>query len=147
MLTTLHILLNSESNGTNAPVFPTEFLGGSAPRLQIILFRGIPFPALPTLLLSTSDLRTVNLRSIPPTGYISPEAMVVGLAALPRLEVFDLKFQSVTPCPDRIHSPVTRTVLPALSYFQFKGASEYLEDLVARIDAPQLNRIYIYYLN
>ncbi len=75
--------------------------------------------------------------------------MVAPLAALPRLKFFAIEFQSATPRPDRIHPPpvLTRTVLPALTSFQFKGASEYLEDLVARIDGPQLDWILVFYLN
>jgi hypothetical protein len=66
--------------------------------------------------------------------------MVVGLAALPRLEVLVLEFQMATPRPDRLHPrPMTRTVLPALIPFRFKGASEYLEDLLSRIDALRLD--------
>ena len=144
VLTSLYI----RSKDGNAPALPADFLGGSAPCLCDIHLRRIPFPALPTLLLSTSDLVELHLYHIPPNGYISPEAIVVGLGALPRLNSFIIRFQSTTPRPDRIHPHlVTRTVLPALTVFQFKGASEYLEDLVSRIDAPQLSRIYILYFN
>jgi len=38
---------------------------------------------------------------------------------------------------------MTRSILPDLTRFWFKGVSEYLDDLVARIDAPQLDRLYI----
>ncbi|KAH9163231.1 hypothetical protein EDB89DRAFT_1912777 [Lactarius sanguifluus] len=132
----------------NASVLPTKFLGGSAPCLQTIHFRNIPFPALPSLLLSASDLVKLELRSIPPTGYVSPEAMVASMAALPRLETFIVEFQSATSRPNQIHSPpLTRTVLPSLTYFEFQGASEYLEDLVARIDGPQLDQIVTVDLN
>jgi hypothetical protein len=139
--------LNIRSND-DAPVLPAEFLGGSAPCLQYMFLSDIPFPALPTLLLSTSDLVNLYLGNIPPTGYISPEAMVTGLAALPRLEIFTIHFRLAIPRPDRIHPPpVTRAVIPALTTFEFQGASEYLEDLVSRIDAPQLVDIAIGYLN
>ena len=133
----------------SVPVLPAKFLGGSAPRLQEIILSRIPFPALPTLLLSTSDLVSLGLYNIPPSGQISPGAMVVGLAALPRLKTLDFGFQSATPRPDRSdHAPpVTRTDLPALDHFQFQGASEYLDGFVAQIDAPQLDRIEIRYLN
>ena len=61
---------------------------------------------------------------------------------------FALYFQLAIPCPDRIRlPPVTRTVLPSLIEFHFQGASKYLDDLVSRIDAPQLDRIYTSYLN
>ncbi len=36
-------------------------------------------------------------------------------------------------------TPPTRSMLPVLDYFEYKGISEYLEDLVNYIDAPQLN--------
>ena len=98
VLTTLRIF-SLEHHGI-APALPVEFLGGSAPRLQSICLYALPFPALPTLLLSTSDLVYLRLRNIPQTGYISPEAMVVGLAALPNLHTFRFKFQLATPCPD-----------------------------------------------
>jgi hypothetical protein len=115
-------------------------LGGSAPCLQSIELNGIPFLELPTLLLSARDLVTLELTRIPPTGYISSEAMVTGLAALSKLNSLTIKFKQPTPRLERKHlRPLTQTVLP-LTYFWFEGASEYLEDLVARIDCPRLNR-------
>jgi len=74
MLTRLSI---SSFDG-NVPVIPSGFLGGSAPCLQEIELYGVPFPALPTLLLSASDLVELKLRNVPPAGYISPEAMARG---------------------------------------------------------------------
>ncbi|KAI9453667.1 hypothetical protein BJY52DRAFT_1396504 [Lactarius psammicola] len=127
------------SEDGNAPVLPGELLGGSAPCLQEITLNRIPYPTLPTLLLSASDLVILRLYRIPPPGYIPPEAMVASLATLPRLEDFIIEFQSATSRPDRIPPPpVTRTILPALTYFEFRGASEYLEDLISRIDSPEL---------
>ena len=141
-----HLTIRSKVG--NVVVLPAKFLGGSAPRLQEVYLCGIPFPTLPTLLLSASDLVSLDLRSIPPTGYISPEAMVVGLAASPRLKFFVIGFQLATLHPDRIRPPpVTRSVLPALTTFHFQGAIEYLEDLVAQIDSPQLDQISVVYLN
>ena len=136
-------------NGT-APALPAKFLGGSALSLHRIHLEGIPFPALPTLLLSATDLVTLKLYKIPQNGYISPQAIIVGLAALPKLQAFVLKFQLAPPRSDRINSsppPTIRTVLPVLTSFHFQGASEYLEDLVARIDTPQLRGIEINFLN
>ena len=42
---------------------------------------------------------------------------------------------------------MTRSVLPVLTGFWFKGVTEYLEDLVARIDAPRLNCLQITFFN
>ena len=143
VLTRLYI----SSDGT-AQVFPGGFLGGSAPSLQTVHLDGIPFPSFPTFLMSASDLVTLQLWRIPPAGYISPEALVVGLAAFPRLKDFHMEFQSATSRPDRLlPPPTTRTILPALNRFEYKGASEYLEALVAQIDGPQLSRIDIHYFN
>ena len=132
----------------DVPVLPCKFLGRSAPHLQTIAFSGIPFPALPALLLSTSDLVTLILYNIPQTGYISPEAMVVALATLTRLEDLRIGFRSPASRPDHIHlPPVARTVLPALTFFDFHGVREYLENFVGLIYAPQLDLISVEYFN
>ncbi|KAH9037531.1 hypothetical protein EDB84DRAFT_1675637 [Lactarius hengduanensis] len=150
VLTRLEISLKFWPLGeeNKAPVLSTGFLGGSAPRLQEISLNRIPYPALPTLLLSATGLVKLHLFNIPPNGYISPEAMVASLATLPRLEILAVEFQLAIFRPGRIHPPpVTRIVLPALISFRFMGFSEYLEDLVGRIDSPQLNEISAVYLN
>jgi hypothetical protein len=134
------------SSDGEAPILSDGFLGGSAPCLQELRIDGIPFPKLPTLLLSTSDLITLTLL-IPPFGYISPEAIVVALASLPKLETLNIELLSDFSHHhrNRMRSPhTTRTVLPALATFTFMGACEYLEDLVTQIDSPQLDRIDVY---
>ena len=141
--------LRITSEDSKAAELPAKFLGGSAPSLLEVSLYGVPYPTLPALLWSAIDLVELDLRKIPPNGYISPEAMVVGLAALPKLEIFILGFQRhshpIRP-PPAISSHLLQ-VLPSLTYFEFNGASEYLEDLVARIDVPQLIHILIVYLN
>ena len=115
-----------------------EFLGGSAPCLRTISLRNIGFPAFPKLALSATHLYSLTLWNITMTGYISPEAMATCLATLPSLEFFSIGFQSRF-FPDPIGPPpLTRPVLPVLFQFEFEGVSEYLEDLVARIDTPGL---------
>ena len=144
VLTQLYIVITPGVGNT----LPREFLGKSAPSLQEIYLYGVPYPSLPRLLLSASNLVELLLRNIPPTGYISPEAMVVGLAALPKLKFFSIEYQSVSSRPDRIHPPpATRTVLPSGMWLEFKGASEYLEGLVSLIDCPQMEWICINYFN
>src|SRR6266702_4270000 len=138
--------LSISSKDGNVPVIPGGLLGRSAPCLQEIELNRVPFPALPTLLLSASDLVELKLHEIPPTGYISPEAMVAGLAALPRLEILHIGFKWAYSRPDRmLLPPVTRTVLPTLNYLFLSGVCGYLEDFTARIDAPQLDAIVIFY--
>ncbi|KAN0134719.1 hypothetical protein V8E53_007504 [Lactarius tabidus] len=135
------------SFGRDAPVLPDGFLGGSVPCLRVLDFEAVPFPALPALISSASDLGELRLYDIPKSGYISPEAMVAGLASLTSLWFLRIAFKSKNSCPDQNSvPPVTRVVLPALSSFEFQGASDYLEDLVTRIDCPKLRWIKIWYL-
>ena len=132
-------------SGETAPVDADSFLGGSAPpHLQTLELCRIPFPGLPKLLLSATHLVHLTLYGIPDSGYFSPEAMVTGLSALIRLETLDIRFKSPRSRPDRRRPPPqTLTLLPVLTELCFKGVSEYLEDLVARIDAPLLEKLNI----
>jgi hypothetical protein len=126
------------------PVIPESFLGGSAARLQYLYLERIPFPGLPKLLLSATDLVTLRIRELPHSGYISPEAMVRCLSTLTRLEDLFIGFKSPLSRPvreSRRPHPPTRSALLTLTTFLFEGVSEYLEDFVARIDAPLLHRL------
>ena len=79
--------------------------------------------------------------------------MVASLATLTKLDFLFIEFQSSTSRPHQSGSirrradPPTRIVLPALTFLGFRGASEYLEDLVARTDTPRLASIQIKYFN
>jgi hypothetical protein len=132
------------SKDRSVPVLPDSFLGGFAPRLRTLTLRGIPFPAVLNLLLSSGDLVHLELWRLPHSGYISPESVVACLSSLNRLESFDLGFQSPRSRPDRPSPPPQRrVVLPALSYLHFNGMSDYSEDFLARIDTPVLNRLHM----
>jgi hypothetical protein len=137
--------LKLQSNNETAPVIPDSFLDGSAPRLRNLSLDRIPFPRLPKLLLSSSDLVKISLLNIPHSGYISPEAMATCLS-LTRLAELDLAFLSPRSRPHRENRhprPATHYLLPTLRHFIFVGVSEYLEDLVARIGAPHLDTLQI----
>ncbi len=135
-------MLRLFSYGETPPVIRDLFLGGSVPRLQHFGLDGIPFPGLPKLLLSATHLFYLDLTNIPHSGYISPEAMATLLSALSSLELLFLHFQSPQSRPDwesRRPPPSNRSVIPSLNQFYFKGVIEYIEDLVAYIDAPKLD--------
>ena len=142
-LKTLALLsYNDQINTKTVEVVPDSFLGGSAPRLEVLSLEGIPFPGLPKLLLSATHLVTLFLRHIPHSGYFSPDRMVTALSTLTSLSHLWLEFESPRSCPDtasRLLPPSTPSVLPVLAIFEFKGVSEYLDDLVACIDAPRLD--------
>jgi hypothetical protein len=132
------------------PVLPDAFLGGSAPRLRHVYLHGVPFPGLPKLLSSATHLVHLWLVNISHSGYISPEVMATCLSMLTSLETLHLDFESPQSCPDqenRHPPPLTRSVLPALTYLVFKGVNEYLEELLARIDTPGLHQLYITFFN
>jgi hypothetical protein len=123
---------------------PDSSLGGAAPRLRRLWLSGIPFPGLPKVLLSTTHLVTIHLWNIPHSRYITLESVVAALSTLSGLGSLILDFESPLSRPDwesRCPPPLTRTALPSLTYFEFKGANEYLDDLIARIDAPRVNSL------
>jgi hypothetical protein len=121
-------------------VLPETFLGGSAPHLEEFRLQGISFPTFPNFILSCTQIRYLFLDDLPDSGYISPERMVNCLVALPNLSRLSIGFRSPLSRPVEITPPpLTRTVLPALYNFSFEGVSEYLEDLIARINTPQLH--------
>ena len=136
--------------GESLPAVPDSFLGGSAPSLEFLWLYSIPFPALPKLLLSATHLIYLFLGMIPHSGYFQPDEMVTALSTLTSLKKLELKFESPRSCPDqasRRPPPSTRSVLPVLTSFSFKGVTEYLEDVVACIDTPQLNALDIIFFN
>jgi hypothetical protein len=129
------------SNSKSVPVLRNTFLGGSAPRLESLSLVGVSFPALPKFLPSCHDLVSVVLAEIPNAGYHSPEAMATALSVLTKLKEVSIGFESPASRPDPTNKPpslLTRIVLPSLTSLWFFGASEYFEDLVARIDTPAI---------
>lgn len=136
---------------------PAQFLGGFAPCLQYLRLTYISFPALPKLLLSARGLVSLEVEYTCTSGYayISPEEMVGGLAGLTRLRNLCIKFQlpELPPYSDErpeerelLDLPLaTHAILPALTQFEFAGENQYVEDLVAKIDAPGVEDVEIEY--
>ena len=132
------------------PIIPDSFLGGSAPRLRILILDSISFPGLSKLLLSATHLVVLRLHAIPHSGYFSPQAIVASLSVLSSLEELFLQFRSPQSRPDwgsRRPPPSNRSILPALKRFGFKGVTEYLEELVTGIDIPHLSYATITFFN
>ena len=143
--------LQLHSNGETLPVIPDSFLEGYAPpRLRLFKLSGIPFPGLPKILFSATHLVQLTLVKIPHSGYISPEEMVALLSVLLNLRFLSLEFRSPQSRPGREGRslpPTKRSILPALYDFYFKGVTEYLEELMTFIDAPQLDNMSITFFN
>jgi len=69
---------------------------------------------------------------------------------LTRLQELSIDFRSPRSRVDRERRHVSRLkrlALPSLTEFRFKGDSEYLEDVVGRIDTPALDRVTITFFN
>ncbi len=133
-------------------VFPEAFLGGSAPCLRFLFLNCVAFSGIPKLLLTANHLVRLRLSNIPLSGYISlsPEAVVTCLSALANLERLTIQFRfprSRSEQPNLHPPPLTRIVLPVLAHFRFKCDSEYIEDLVSRIDVPLLDHAHITFFN
>ena len=139
--------LRLKSLDETPPTIPDSFLGGSAPRqLRFFRLEGIPFPGLPKLILSATHLVYLALSRIPHSGYFSPETMVTFLSVLSGLDTLSLGFESPQSYPhwESKQPPALKcSVIPSLTYFFFRGVSDYLEDLMTRIDTPKLNDLRI----
>jgi hypothetical protein len=124
-------------------VLPDSFLGGSAPRLRSLYLECIEFRGIPKLLLSATHLVDLDLYRIPRFGY-DPQAMATSLSTLTNLESLRLHFRTSDLESRRLPPPpLTRSILPSLTKILFDGAREYLEEILARIDAPRLNQLHI----
>ena len=134
------------------PILPDSFLGGTAPHLRLLEFDGVQFPGLPKLLLSATHLVVLALYNISPSGYVTPEVMTTSLSALTSLESLFLHFRYPRPRPAPagrrlLPTPLSRSILPSLTKIRFKGVSEYLEEILSRIDAPRLDELKIIFFN
>ena len=126
--------------GETTTVYPLSFFGGSAPSLRSLRLHHTPPRLVPKLLLSATHLVCLRFWDIPHFWYISPDTMASSLSVLTMLETLIIEFEFPGWKSQRT-SPPTRILLPTLTMFVFKGAGEYLDDLVARIDAPLLNKL------
>ena len=134
------------------PILPISFLGTTAPRLQSLKLDGVPFPGLPKLLLSATHLVKLDLHRIS-SGSILPETMATSLSVLTSLENLRLCFQGSQTRSAVVESRrpppplITRPILPSLTKIKFEGDSEYLEEILARIDAPRLIDLHVTFLD
>jgi hypothetical protein len=139
------VLLSQNPTGLT---LPSIFKWGS--RLRRLHSTGVALPALPKLLSPSLDLVDLQLHEVPSVGYFSPEAFASALAGMTQLRSLSLHFLSPASRPSHIGiapSPGERVVLPSLTHLNFRGASEYLNCLVTRIDGPSLVDIEVRFFN
>jgi len=139
------VLLSQNPTGL---ALPSAFKWGS--RLRRLQSTGIVIPPLPQLLSRSLDLVDLQLHEVPGVGYFSPEEFASALSGMTQLQSLSLHFLSPASRPSHIGlspSPGERVVLPALTHLKFRGTSEYLNNLVTRIDAPGLVDIEVRFFN
>ena len=136
------VLLSRDS----APLtLPSTFRWG--PHLRRLHSTRIAIPALLRLLYSSKNLVDLQLHEVLNLWHFSPEMLSNALSGMVQLRSLSLHFLStpgyrISPPP-----PGKCVVLPALTRFNFRGNTQYLEGLVARIDAPRLGDIEITFVN
>ena len=115
-------------------------------RLRTLHSSRIAFPSLPQLLFPSQDLVDLQLLEIPSAGYFPPETFADALCGMTQLQSLSLHFLSFPPRRNYLSlppPPENRIILPALTYFKYRGISKYLDTLVARINAPHLGYLEI----
>jgi hypothetical protein len=118
---------------------PSTFRWG--PRLRRLHLTSIACSTLPHLLHSSGSLVDLQLHEGLYPWHFSPETLTDALSGMAQLRSISLHFLSTTI---RLAPPPPSgelVVLPVLAGLTFRGNTEYLEGLVARIDAPCLRDI------
>ena len=101
----------------------------------------ITFTSLQQLLFSSKNLVYLHLHDILNPRHLSPEILVNAWSGMTRLRLLSLLFPFSSNHISISPPSWKRVVLPALTRLNFRGIAKYLEDLVARIDAPRLGDI------
>ena len=120
---------------------------GWGTRLRRLHLTRIAYFALPQLLYSSKNIVDLQLHEVLSPWLSSPESLTDALSGMAQLQSLSLHF---LPTTDHIGISLPsrkRVVLPALNRFDFRGAIEYLEDLVAGIDVPYLGDIQVTFLS
>ena len=127
---------------------PKAFL---APNLRYLALPSVSPPRRLWFLTSTVSLVTLQLDNIQIFSYFRPRLIVARLSLLPQLEKLSIGFSMPIPRPsterERLGEQGTRVTLPNLKAFRFKGVSVYLDSLIALIEAPLLERLWITLFN
>ena len=116
-----------------------------APNLSRLSLHGIGLPKKFPLLSSTTALSTLSLTHILESSYFSPGHLVPHLQGLPHLEELSVGFAIPIPLPSSegklLPPPIPPVTLPILRRLTFRGVDAYLENLVAQINTPLLERL------
>jgi hypothetical protein len=121
-----------------------------APKLRNLILRNVIIQTRTPILTSSLPLTILVLERIPTSAHIPPEYLADLLELMPQLVILSVSFplpipgRGVGTDPPAPQAQKKFITLRFLEQLHFMGASYYLEDLLARINAPVLERFYIY---
>jgi len=138
------LTLSSTTEEETSMVLPSTF---SARNLRHLALQGVGFPTELPIFTYFTTLLTLTLTRIPARYYFHPGHLVTQLQGLHHLEELSIGFAIPIPLPstegDLLPAPMPRVTLPTLKRLTFRGVAVYLENLVAQINAPLLERLIV----
>jgi hypothetical protein len=116
-----------------------------APNLYHLSLHGIGLSGGLSFLSSTISLSTLSLTHIRDSCYFFPGQLVTQLQGLPQLEELSIGIAIPIPPPSNerelLPALIPRVILPTLKRLTFRGEDIYLDNLVAQINTPLLDRL------
>ena len=134
--------LSSTTSEEMNPMLPETF---QAPDLHHLALHGIGLPTRLPLLSSVIALSTLSLTNIGASTYFPPGHLVTQLQGLHHLEELSIGFAIPIPLPssagELLLAPISPVTVPSLRRLTFRGVDVYLDNLVAQINTPFLERL------
>jgi hypothetical protein len=116
-----------------------------APDLRRLSLHGIGLPKGLSLLSSMIALSTLSFTQIQDFCYFSHGNLFTQLQGLPHLEELSIGFAISALLPssegERLPAPIPPVTLPALRRLTFRGEDVHLDNLIAQINTPLLERL------
>jgi hypothetical protein len=116
-----------------------------APNLRRLSLHGVGLPTRLPLLSSATALSSLSLTHIGAFCYLPPGHLITQLQGLPCLEELSIGFAVSTLLPsnegEQLLALIPLMTLPTLRRLTFRGEGDYLDNLVARINTPLLERL------
>ena len=126
-------------------MMPSAFRWGQ--RLRRLHSTGIAFPALLQLLSSSKNLIDLQLHEVFLPWQFSPALLMKALSKLGHLRSLSLHFCSAVHYHSSLPPYLESIFLPVLTRLNYQGNMEYLEDILASIDAPFLEDVEIIFFD